>query len=141
VERSTPALRVLPEPSPNGRPVGNGREGISTSAAPTEEGPPPPRKRTARDDLFDVVAASFEEPPKGKSAATRIGKIVSDLVDLGASPDEYKIRWERYKRKWPTWTRTPEAVVKHWPDLSGGPQRPESMFNGARLDEHAARRM
>jgi hypothetical protein len=45
------------------------------------------RKRTPRDDVWDVLALHFGEP-RTKTERTQFGKVIAELLEAGASPEE-----------------------------------------------------
>ena len=45
------------------------------------------RARTPRDDVWDVVAEFFGEP-RTKTERTQWGKVVAELLEAGATPEE-----------------------------------------------------
>jgi len=63
--------------------------------------------------IWDAVVTEWFPSGVG-GQASRIGKIVKDLKSLGATPDDIRTRHLNYQRNEPTWTDTPEAIVKHW---------------------------
>lgn len=73
---------------------------------------PRPRPRTPRDDLFDVLVATFGLDAKAEGS--RIGRLINMLVKFQAAPADIAVRLERYRRAWPNAADTPEALVKHW---------------------------
>ena len=46
-----------------------------------------PRARTPRDDVWDVLAEHFGEP-RTRTERSQFGKVVAELLEAGASPEE-----------------------------------------------------
>ncbi len=46
-----------------------------------------PRQRTPRDDVWDQLAEHFGEP-RTKTERTQFGKVVVELLEAGATPEE-----------------------------------------------------
>lgn len=70
-----------------------------------------PRKT---DPIWDTVTALFNLPTVTASQKGRVGKLVVEFKAMGATPDDIRIRAERYRLAWPKVTCTPEALAKHW---------------------------
>ena len=66
------------------------------------------------DPIWDEVAAQWFGGDVARPSASRVGAVVRDLKDLGATPDEIRARIARHKTKWPTVTCSPESLVKNW---------------------------
>lgn len=98
---------VLEEELPNGS---------SSSAAKPRE----------RDGVWDALCEAFGLKPQTKTECSRVGKHVRDLKLKGATPDEVRVRLERYRRIWPNVAATPEALLKHWDTLAVEPRAGES---------------
>lgn len=73
----------------------------------------PPRKRVP-DPVWDAVAERFFPDGIAKSQQSRVGRIVSDLKSVKATPDEFRRRVDNYASHFADCACTPEAVVKHW---------------------------
>ena len=77
-------------------------------------------KTNARDKsrwnrLWDTVLNEFGIATMSKTKKTRLGKIVRDLYDRHALPEEVGLRRKRYKEVMPAGcVCTPEALEKHW---------------------------
>jgi len=69
-----------------------------------------PRKA---DPIWDVLTAEVG-PVEGRAESSRRGKMVKELKELGASPQEITVRCARYRSKWPNVTLTDTALVAHW---------------------------
>ncbi len=91
-----------------------------TTEAPKRKRPATKKPRTPRqpDPLWDTVAALWFGGTVARPHATRAGKLVRDLRDLGATPDEVRLRHERYRTTWPKATASGEALIKHWHNFS-----------------------
>lgn len=95
------------------------------------------RERSPRDDLWDVLAEFF--PPVTKSERSMIGKVLVELLEVGATPDEARTVCAYVQRKFdpvsvmavPKWysvalrestpTSTIEEVMREWTSGSGTP--------------------
>jgi hypothetical protein len=64
--------------------------------------------------LFDCVVEVFGFEKVTKRVGTRVGKIVAELKELGATCDDLKVRVAAYRRQFPSMPLTPEAMMKHW---------------------------
>lgn len=78
--------------------------------------PPPAGK--ARNLIWDAICEIFGLDPVTKSETTRIGRVVRDLKLKKATPEEIRIRYQRYRSEWPKVSCTPEALLKHWDQLA-----------------------
>jgi len=70
--------------------------------------------------LWNAVADAWFGGDVKRPHRTRVGKIVRDLEDLGATPNELRRRITNYKHLMPKCICSPEAIVKWWPTLDGG---------------------
>lgn len=78
----------------------------------------PPRKRTPKDDLFDALVelnwgAGVKCPSK---QASWVASVASDLMGLGATPDEVRKRFAHLKALYPL--STISALAKHWAEVA-----------------------
>lgn len=73
--------------------------------------PPKPR-----DLIWDAVTEAFglSKAEITRSLASQLGKVVKDLKDVNATPEEIFKRYRNYKVLHPDWELTPFALVKHW---------------------------
>jgi hypothetical protein len=71
-----------------------------------------------QDTVWEAVARIWFEGRVPVSQTTRVGKIVRDLKEVGATAEEIDRRLGRYRAEWPDVAATPEAVVKHWSEFS-----------------------
>lgn len=75
------------------------------------------RKRTDRDDLWDAVAevCGIDSNEIPKSARSALGKVVTELRDVGAIPGQVRVRARRYHQRYEGRAAlTPTALLKHW---------------------------
>ena len=70
-----------------------------------------------RNELFDAIVKTFFKEPLAKADGSRIGKLAATLKERGATPEQVEIKKAAYIKMHPEWDVTPEAVVKHWPNL------------------------
>lgn len=70
-----------------------------------------------RNELFDAIATNFFNGAIAKADASRIGKLAATLKERGATPEQVAEKKAAYARMHSDWDMTPEAVVKHWPQL------------------------
>lgn len=101
-----PSMGTLPSPGRGHKT----RETSSREDRPADK----PRKRTLKDDLWDSVCKQFKLKPTTKRQQTRVGKIVSELLELKATVGQLEQAVVRYRRDWPKMECTPDAVLKHW---------------------------
>lgn len=91
------------------------RVSLSTDLPGTKV-PKPTEKRTRKKDpIWDAACEVFALEPVTRPQQTRVGKVVAELKQLKATPEEIRQHAERYRRDWgPDIECTPEAVLKHW---------------------------
>lgn len=97
---------------------------VSDSQSPPNPLPPATADHTAaapqggveRGDLFKAVAECHFNGNTVALQASRIGKCVTDLIELGATPEDYRKRHSQAKAAWSK-PFGPEAVIKHWDAL------------------------
>jgi hypothetical protein len=91
---------------------------------PTREEEQPKRKH---DPIFDVLCDETNTNPSELTRSSRgaLNKATKELRNLGADAGNITRRADQYRRRYPTATLTPSALVKHWPTLGDAPQ-PES---------------
>jgi hypothetical protein len=111
-EPSPSAPRIVPESSPT---EGKGREGIFSAAAE----PSPPKQREP-DPLYTALVSacgwSYDEMTKRQRTACGVAR--SELVKVGATPDEVKARATVYVRKFPGVVITPSALASNWAGIA-----------------------
>ena len=73
-----------------------------------------------RNLIWDSIVESFGFKPEEitRALASQIGKVVKDLNQVGATPEEVKQRHRNYRILHPDWELTPNALVKHWAGLT-----------------------
>ena len=77
-----------------------------------------PQARTARDCLWDSLEAIFGKPGTRTARALR-GRIVSSLIEAGATVEQVEAAPAAYHARMPAGTTLTEtALEKHWPLLS-----------------------
>jgi hypothetical protein len=69
--------------------------------------------------LLEVI----DGEPETRQEKSRRGKVVTDLIDAGATPHEIKVRARRYQMKWPSASLTDTALAAHWGELNGRQRR------------------
>lgn len=75
----------------------------------------------ARDVVWDTLVEIFGEATNTNTKGQR-NKAVKLLKESGATPEEIKVRWERYGRMYSGAAKTPLALANRWDDL--GPAVP-----------------
>jgi Helix-turn-helix domain len=111
-DTSTPGVR--PSQQPIEQPI----------EQPTREEEKPKRKP---DPIFDALCDETNTNPKELTRSSRgsLNKATKELRNLGADAGNITRRADQYRRRYPTATLTPSALVKHWPTL-GDAAQPES---------------
>ncbi len=91
---------------------------------------PKPRKSREPDPIWDAVAAEWFAAGVATSQRTRLGKLVRDLKDMGATPAGIRTARAAYRKEWPDAADTPEAIVKHWSRFASAasPKQPGQDF-------------
>lgn len=108
-----------------GRPeAGNRPPGAGVPRAGVKTSPPAPTAR-ARNEVWDAVClvTGTDSSKLTVSGASSLGKVVKELKEVGATPDEIKVRARRYVNRYPNISLTPTALTKHWANL-GESDRP-----------------
>ena len=69
-----------------------------------------------KNEIWDAVTEAFglSKAEITRSLASQLGKVVKDLKDVNATPEEIFKRYRNYKVLHPNWELTPFALVKHW---------------------------
>lgn len=71
-----------------------------------------------RNLLFDAIHFHFfQNQTLSRGDSSRIAKMAAELKQRGATPEQVPQKIEAYRKQNPDWVLTPEAVVKHWPNL------------------------
>ena len=81
--------------------------------------PPPasggkPKRAWKPDPIWDAVCEVFGFKTVPYSQRTRLGKVVRDLREMSATPEEIRDRHRRAVAAWKGAEFGPEAIVKHW---------------------------
>lgn len=78
----------------------------------------PPVER--RDELFEAVCGvcNLRWRELTPSARKPLNSAVSQLKQVGATPDEVRRRALRFQSRYPTATLRPTALARHWPELA-----------------------
>ncbi len=79
------------------------------------------RRRTPKDDVFDVLAHFFGDP-RTRTECTMFGKVVAELMEAGATPEETTKACEYVLTKFEK--PSPFAVVK-WFTISLRDKQPQ----------------
>ena len=87
----------------------------SATAKKPANRPAEPKQRPAN-PLWDVLVDVFYEPAT-KDERTLFGKIVHDLKEVGATPDDVRSRVRQHAKTQSHWDLTPRALVTHWSEL------------------------
>lgn len=66
--------------------------------------------------LWDVLVEVFW-PPTTKDERSLFGKVVKELREIGATPDDIRERVKQHQRTQSHWDLTPKALVTHWSQL------------------------
>lgn len=108
------------------------------------DGEPPPvgkpkRERAPRpgDPLWDAIMLIFHPSGLPSAHRSRIGKAVKSLLELNATPEELKRRYENARHNWPGYTITVESIIRNWDQLN---ERGGTTRNGTTHDQAALRR-
>lgn len=116
-----------PEPTSEGEPLARTRTPSPhvKEPKPATEKPTPPKKSANRpaepkpratNPLWDVLEETFYKPAT-KDERTLFGKIVHDLKEIGATPDDVRARVRQHAKTQSHWSLTPRALVTHWSEL------------------------
>jgi hypothetical protein len=96
---------------------GGGRGGQSAKSA---------RKARAAEPIWDALQAIFYPSGVAPGQRKHVGALVRDFKAKGVTPEELVIRVDRYKRAWPDYACTPNAMLEHW-DKFATKARPDWM--------------
>jgi hypothetical protein len=142
----TPTLQDAPVMAPAPSPAQEPPVAVETpdtqpcapeTPAPKMTGGSRPRKRTLRDDLMDVVARMTNLDLRVQSSASRVGKVVKDMMSAEKPPTPEEL--ERLPQalmvttSWfPKWTpseregnMTPQFVMKYWQQVRHPAAQPD----------------
>ena len=89
---------------------------ITAQTAPSAE--PIPLKPKPQNPLWDVLVEVFYEPMTGVEKSN-FGKIVHQLKEGGAYPEDVRFRVRQHAKAQNHWDLTPNALVTHWSELAG----------------------
>lgn len=95
--------------------------------------PQKPQKREnipRRNPLWDALEAAFNFHPAMPSEKSHLGKIVRELQEAGATPEEIPLRIARYCKRYGRDYLTLDALHKHWSEFATEPV----VTNGGQLD-------
>lgn len=97
----------------------------------------PPSAAESRAALWDALSDATGIVPAAHGERSRWGMSVSELLALGATPDEVLVRAERFRERYPGATCTDRAIVNRWGELANGAARtPAKRFGrGVTADE------
>lgn len=99
----------------NGIGIGKGNgTGKGMDLADAQSAPQARSAKELRDAFWDAIKAATNFKAETKDERSRLGKVVSNLVEKHASPEDVPIRASRYRKEWPKAALTPEALLKHW---------------------------
>lgn len=115
----TMARNDTPTPTPTPLIPSPSVDGGKLFEAGQEIKPQKPKKVREPCPIWDTVAELWFGGNVAKPHATRVGKVVRDLKDLQATPDEIRRRRKALAHKWPNVDVTPESLVKHWVQVGG----------------------
>lgn len=83
---------------------------------------PKPKDAPARaNPHWDALVSGIGVAPTTSQERSRYGKVVRELRDLGATPDDILARCANYRARWPEMDLTPEALVNHWSRMEHPP--------------------
>lgn len=108
-EASQETSREVTDPSQRDESVSHG----VVTLPPTRPDP----KRSTRGPIWDALTDAFGAPTTASERSNR-GKIVKELTEAEATPEDITARVQEHKRRRLNWTLTANALVKHWTDLA-----------------------
>jgi hypothetical protein len=76
-----------------------------------------------RNAFFDMIQSLWFGDRLAPSHAARIGRLVREFSALTDVPDDIRRRRASYKAQHPTWTCSPEAVLKWWHECGKNQER------------------
>lgn len=92
--------------------------------------------------MFDALVAACDLDLDAVTATARksLNNAVKELRDVDATPDLIESKAAAFRKRYPTMTLTPMALVKHWPSLvqranyhDAEPHRPMSLNDPRRF--------
>jgi hypothetical protein len=127
LEETRKSSALNPEISSTFPPLSNGvltkTSLLPQAAEGGEEVPGNPNRPPTAQALSDSIVAALQLDPKGLTSSSKgaLGKAVSQLLEVGATPDDVRQRVARWPALFNGATLTPSALAKHWPSLKGDP--------------------
>lgn len=117
------AVQSESERNPDGQPPDRVPESLSLIQDRTEQSI---AKRTdngaaRRDELFDTLAevCGINTAQLTKSGRGSLNGALGQLRAVDATPNQVRVRANRYRQRYPDTTVTPPALAKHWSSLDG----------------------
>lgn len=74
--------------------------------------------------LWDALQAVFYPSGIAPGQEKHVGALVRDFKAKGATPDEIRKRADRYKKAWPDYACTPNALLEHWDEFAPKTRNP-----------------
>lgn len=105
---------------PPSAPVLNEREIVEREQ---EKERTPSTALAVRSEVWDALVAATGITPETHGERSKFGKSTSELLAVGATPDEIALRASRWPERFPDATLTDRALVNHWGALSNGAPR------------------
>ena len=67
-----------------------------------------------RKNLYKALTHEMGYDPTTKNEIAKFNKVIKEISLAGGTADQISERVQIYKKKWPTMTLTPTAILKHW---------------------------
>lgn len=90
----------------------------------TPTGKPKKQKSRLPNLLWDALEAIFYPSGIAPGQRKHVGALVRDFKAKGATPDEIGLRVKRYRKAWPDFACTPNALLEHWDEFSPKARNP-----------------
>jgi len=103
------------EPKAIREPLARTRSPSRKSRTPAEPEPEPAKSRPVN-PIWDALCEVFYQPAT-KAERSNFGKIVRELTEVGATPDDIRQRMRQHQKAQNHWDMTPNALVTHWSEL------------------------
>lgn len=79
-----------------------------------------------RDEVFEALFECFFRIPYASDIAARLtttergrlNRAARELREVGATPDDVRVRWDAAVVRWPKITMTPTALAANWSSLA-----------------------
>jgi len=138
-------------PVPDPVPVEESRETAVSLAAPSSPRQEAPDLRLVRpapkpkdtpqpvNPLWDALVEGIGITPTTTNERSKYGKVVRELRDLGATPEEIRRRCANYMQHWPAVDLTPTALLEHWSRMDKPPNQQQARAP-TQADHNSARR-